>query len=95
MPPIALNVAAVGSAELSGQENAGDQGEEDSQDVQGEENHGDGQSCEEGSGEAIETSNPGPCGSEHGIVNGLGGRTGAIDITGDDVADQGGDDERP
>lgn len=95
VPPIVANVAAVGRAELRGQQHAGHKGEEHGEHVKRDGDEGDGQEREQGGAETPEAGGPRPGRGEHGVVDGLGGGAGAVDVAGDDVADEGGDEECP
>ncbi|KND89736.1 hypothetical protein TOPH_05745 [Tolypocladium ophioglossoides CBS 100239] len=91
----AADVAAVDGAQLGGQDDSADEGEEDGEDVEGQHDDGAGERGEEGGGDGVEADDPREDGDEHGEVDGGLGGAGGVDVGGDDVADEGGDEERP
>lgn len=92
---VGVDASAVGGAELSGEDDGGDEGEEDNQAIQSQQDDGDGEAGDEAGNQAVEDGEPGQGGDEHGKVDGgFGGATG-IDVGGDDVADERGDEEHP
>lgn len=86
------NVAAVGSSQLGGQHDGADEGEQSGQTVPEDERKGHGKADDEDCKKAVEEGNPRPCGDEHGEVDGL---HVTVDIGGDDISDEGGDEQGP
>lgn len=86
-------VGAVDVANLGGEDNGADKGEEHAEAVEDHEDEGHGEAGEDGGENAVEADNPGEDGDEHGKVDGGAGRGGGGVIAGDDVADEAGDDD--
>lgn len=86
------NVATVGSTQLGGQDDGADEGEHSGKAVQEEEEDGHEDALDEGCKHAVEQGNPRPGSHEHGEVD---GHHVPISVGGDDIADEGGDDQCP
>lgn len=84
-------IAAVRTTELARQNDTCDEGEEGCAGIEDEQDHGDGDGFDEGGGHAVDPDEPAEDGGEHGIVGGwaVGG------LAGEDVTDEGCDEENP
>lgn len=86
-----LIVAGVTASQLRRQHDGGNESENRCQDIHHEQDDWDSQSAVENGGYAKEPDDPAEGGREHGVVDGGGG----ADLAGQDVADQGGDEQDP
>jgi len=86
-PVVVKRVGAVDGAQLGGQHDGADEGEEGGQRVQAHDDHGAGDAVDKGHGEAVDGDEPRDDDDEHGEVDGGCCAAVGVDVGGDDVAD--------